>query len=234
MSAPNLELTTDPGLVWHVGFRPDPWAWADRKYATDNGRFTGRWDDELGKFRTIYTGDSLYACLVEVLASLRPKRSVDDLVMAIDDEDSHNARFPDYPAGTINYSWLDERAAGHALQDGRYCYVTHSSSVAALRRHFDPSMFGITAADFDTSLLKDSAPRVLTRSIARWLFDNVDADGVEFRSRHGDDLRMWAVFERAGDDTTSRHLTERGLVSLSPENPELIRALDLHGIRWLD
>jgi hypothetical protein len=217
-----------------VGFRPDPWAWADRRYATDNGRFKGRWDDQFGKFRTIYTGDSLYGCLVKVLASLRPKRSVDDLVMAIEDEDNQDARYPDYPAGTINYSWLDERAAGHARQNGRYYYVTHSNSVAALRRQFDPAAFEISAADFDVSLLKDSAPRVLTRTIARWLFDNSTVDGVEFRSRHGDDLRMWAVFERHEDDTTSRHLTERGLVSLSPESPDLVRALQLHGIHWLD
>jgi len=237
MSAPHLELTGDPGTVWHVGFRPNPWAWADRAYATDDGRFKGRWDDEEGKFRTIYTGDSLYACLVEVLAPLRPKRSVDDAVMAIEDDDGHGTYYPDHAAGTINYSWLDERAAGRAEQDGRYCYVTHSSSIAVLRRIFDPATFGIDAADFDASLLKDSAPRALTRSIARWLFDLADGDtvdGVEFRSRHGDDLRMWAIFERDTDGETSSHLSDRGSVSLSPETIDLARALELHGIRWLD
>lgn len=77
MSASHLEVTSDPGAVWRVGFRPDPWVWSDWKYAQEDGRFGGRWDDEEARFRTIYTADSLYACLVELLAELRPHNGVD-------------------------------------------------------------------------------------------------------------------------------------------------------------
>jgi hypothetical protein len=55
------------GVVWWVGFRPDPWAWTDWKYGSDDGRFNGRWDDMAGQFRTVYAGESLVACLPEVL-----------------------------------------------------------------------------------------------------------------------------------------------------------------------
>jgi len=239
MSAPHLEMTGDPGTVWRVGFRPDPWTWSDWKYAQEDGRFGGRWDDEEAQFRTIYTAESLYACFVELLAKLRPHRSVDDAVMAIEDPDDQAAHYSEYPAGTINFSWFDDRVACRADQTGRYCYVTHSNSVAVLRQHFDPARYGIQAADFDAALLKDSAPRVLTRSVARWLYQLGEpdsgipaVDGVEFRSRHGDDLRMWAVFERPDQGEVSPQLVQRVGVDLSPESPDLIRALELHGIEW--
>ena len=51
--------------------------------------------------------------------------------------------------------------------------------------------------------MKKAEDRVLTRSIARWVYDlrddhrNTLVDGVEFRSRLGDEICMWAVFERS-------------------------------------
>lgn len=53
--------------VWRVGRAPDPWAWVDRQFAGHN-----RWDDINGVFRTIYAGDTLFTCFVEVLAYARP------------------------------------------------------------------------------------------------------------------------------------------------------------------
>ncbi|RFA17725.1 RES domain-containing protein [Subtercola boreus] len=235
MTPPQLERTTRAEKVWHVGFRPDVWAWSDWRYATDNGRFDGRWDDQDGNFRTIYTADSLYACLLEVLAKYRPARSVEDQVMAVDDRDGHGALFPDYPAGELDHSWLNDRLAGHATQDGVYCYITHSTSVAALRRRFNPADYGMPVADFDAALLKDSAPRALTRSIASWLYElsgTSAVDGVEFRSRHGDDLRMWAIFERPNDPDISPRLTNKTQGALTPDTPELRDAMTLHGLRW--
>ncbi|RFA06881.1 hypothetical protein B7R21_17930 [Subtercola boreus] len=235
MTQPHLERTTRTEQVWHVGFRPDVWAWSDWRYATDNGRFDGRWDDQHGNFRTIYTADSLYACLLEVLAKYRPARSVEDQVAAIDDSDGHGALYPDYSAGNLDHSWLNDRLAGHATQDGVYCYVTHSTTVAALRRRFDPAHYGVPATDFDAALLKDSAPRALTRSIATWLYElsgTLAVDGVEFRSRHGDDLRMWAIFERPNDPEVSPRLTSATQAPLTPDTPELRDAMALHGLRW--
>ena len=239
MSRPSLELSGNPGTVWRVGFKPDPWAWPDWKYAQEDGRFGGRWDDERAQFRTIYTADSLYSCFIELLAKFRPHRDVDDAVMAIEDPDNQAARFPEYPAGTINFSWFDDRAAARATQTGRYCFVTHSNSVAVLRQNFDPDDYGVHAADFDAALLKDSAPRVLTRSIARWLYElsgsgteSPAVDGIEFRSRHGDDLRMWAVFERPDQGEVSPHVDQQVGVGLTPEVPDLARALQLHGLKW--
>lgn len=239
MSGPALEVTGDPGVVWRVGFQPDPWGWPDWKYAEEDGRFDGRWDDERRQFRTLYTAESLFACLVELLARLRPHPGVDGALLGIEDPDDQGALYTDHPAGTVSYTWLEDRRAGHAVQTGRYCYVTHSNSVAVLRQHFTPEDFGSGSTDLDTALLKDLAPRRLTRSIARWLYEQHDpdgtdvVDGVEFRSRHGDDLRMWAVFERGDDSDISPHLEQRVGVELAPDTPALIRAFALHGLTWV-
>lgn len=58
-----------------VGFRPPPWAWSGRHWAGADGRFNGRWDPlEHGLYRTVYTGDTLLACVIELLAPHRPDR----------------------------------------------------------------------------------------------------------------------------------------------------------------
>jgi hypothetical protein len=238
MTPPALEITRDPGSVWRVGFSPDPWEWSDWKYAQEDGRFGGRWDDEQSQFRTIYAAESLYACLVELLAKLRPAPGIEDLVMAIDDPDDQTSLFPDYAAGTLDFSWFSRRQAGRALLSGRFCYVTHSNSVAALRSRFSPADFGLDDVDFDAALLKDSEVRALTRSVARWLYDQKDLqsgepliDGIEFRSRHGDDLRAWAIFERVDDGPISTHLTDLQVAELTPETTALKAALELHGLQ---
>ena len=214
---------------------PDPWVWADWKFAQDDGRFGGRWDDQLSQFRTIYTADSLFACLVELLAKFRPSIEITDALLEIEDPDDQARVYSEYAAGTIDFSWFERRAAGTATQSGRYCYLTHSRSIATLRRHFPPEQYGL--ADIDAGLLKDAEVRSLTRSVARWLYDQTDADdgsdlvdGIEFRSRHGDDLRMWAVFERPDDGDISPHLTDIEAIALSPETPALVGALALHRV----
>jgi hypothetical protein len=238
MTPPALEVTRDPGTVWRVGFAPDPWEWSDWKYAQDDGRFGGRWDDQLSQFRTIYTAESLYACLVELLAKLRPCREIDEIVMAIEDPDGQALVYPEYAAGTVNFSWFSRRQAGKAILSGRFCYVTHSNSLAALRRHFSPANYGLVGVDFDAALLKDSEVRVLTRSIARWLYEQDDpdtgiplVDGIEFRSRYGDDLKAWAIFERADEGTVSTRFTNIEIEELTPDTPELLDALLLHDLK---
>ena len=75
-------------VVWRVGYTPDPWAWTPWQYATD-GRFTGRWDDPDGVWRTLYVGDTRLACYLEVLAPFRADphlaAQLDDIEEDLDD-----------------------------------------------------------------------------------------------------------------------------------------------------
>jgi hypothetical protein len=240
MTTPDLTITGDPGRVWHVGFEPDPWAWAPWKYATDEGRFDGRWDDQAAAFRTLYTSDSLEGCLLELLARFRPSNVVLEALAAVVDDDGTGTTYPDAPARRIGHRWLEGRRYGNANLVGRYCFVTHSRSIGVLQTTFPFARHGIAARDVDTALLKDSYDRNLTRSIARWLYELSDdngplVDGIEFRSRHGDEIHLWAVFERPDDGDRSRHLhpapDER---PLTDDVPELIAALAHFDLAWVD
>lgn len=84
--------------MWRVGHRPDPWAWALWKYAV-RGRFGGRWDDPDGTFRTVYAGESLLACLLEVLACFRPDTALSAELDAIEDNGSAKDPTPPPPGG---------------------------------------------------------------------------------------------------------------------------------------
>jgi hypothetical protein len=169
MSAADLEITTDPGTVWRVGFVPDPWAWTPWIYATDGGLFNGRWDDQYRQFRTLYTGASLLGCFLEPLAKLRPEATNYAEVDQIDDPDNLAADDPEAPPGVIGYDWLDGRVFGRAAQTGRYCFITHSRTIAALDRAGLFSAHGVAFRDIDATLLKQSGDRALTRSVARWV-----------------------------------------------------------------
>ena len=57
-------------------------------------------------------------------------------------------------------------------------------------------------------------------------------DGVTFASSHGDDLALWAIFERAEDPAISRTLDAIEHHALSPEHSDLQEALRILGLRW--
>lgn len=140
----------------------------------------------------------------------------------------------------MGYWWLEQRFGGSADQSGRYCCVTHSESISAIQAAFPFVRFKLKPMLLDASVLKDAHRRDLTRSIARWIFDLRDdqqndlVDGIEFRSRFGDDVRMWAIFERAADGETSSRLTNQATFALHPESPEVIEAFRLHDLCWND
>jgi hypothetical protein len=168
MTQPDLEIepSDDLGDVWRVGFGSNMWAWTPRNYADDAGRFSGRWDDQSGEFRTLYTADSLLGCFLELLAQFRPSRSLLNELDQIEDDDGSVANFHEAAIGAVGYRWV-----GSARQTGRYCYITHSRTIAALIAHYPFAGHGLAASDVDSALLKEARDRVLTRSLARWLFN---------------------------------------------------------------
>ncbi|MDR7184578.1 hypothetical protein J2X85_001601 [Microbacterium trichothecenolyticum] len=232
-------MSGDPGQVWRVGYEPDPWEWVDWQYAFDNGRFNGRWDDQEASFRTLYTAELLLGCFLELLASARPNDVAFAELEEIEDDDNAVAVYPDPERGAVGMTWLDNRLYGRAQQTGTYAEVTHTQALACL---VDGGVFdrrGIAPRDVDVSLLKDPKQRDLTRSVSRFLFNLRDAtslhpavDGIAFRSRMGDDIRMWAVFER-GDEAVSEHITpETEHHRVTEENEDLLQAFTLLGLHW--
>lgn len=221
--------------------QPDPWAWAPWQYATDSGLFDGRWDDQLGQFRTLYTADSLLGCFLELLARFRPSAVVIEGLDEVEDDDGTVRAFGEAAPGAVGFSWLDGRHYGAGVQTGRYCFITNSRTIASRQREYPFGRHGIALVDVDAPLLKDARDRVLTRSIARWLYDlrhddrRELVDGVDVpvaaRGRHP----VWAVFERADDTQHSTHITPTGKPArVTDDTPALFEALARHGLHWAE
>lgn len=218
--------------VWRVGYRPDPWEWTDWRWSTD-GRFPGRWDDCDGTFRTIYVGSTLQGCLLEVLADFRPDPSLVDELADVDVDEDDATLFPTISAGLIDPTWLEPRIAGSATLSGNFCQITTAETLAALHPRFVSAARMAGLADFDAAALKDGRPRELTQSVATYLYAVTDLDGVRFASRHGDDLELWAIFERH-DTRISPCLDDADLSELTNDHPAVVRAFDLLGLAWAD
>ncbi len=66
----------------------------------------------------------------------------------------------------------------------------------------------------------------LTQAVAAWLNEMTDFDGVTFTSRHGDDLRLPAIFERPGDPPVTPNIHDViGYEPLQHDSPEISKAL---------
>lgn len=219
--------------VWRVGRFPDPWAWPDRAYAGRN-----RWDDPARVFRTVYAGDTPYACYVEVLAFARPDTPAGgSLLEAVAEDAEDAAEFPTPPAGSLPREWVAGRMLARARLRGRYADVRASSTIAALRPALLAAAGSAGQPDFDAAALKSSRPRDLTQAAAGLLYalpgpGGPACDGIRFASRHGDDLGLWAVFERPGDNPSSRLIAPDAASPVDPGDAALAAAMRLHGLRW--
>jgi hypothetical protein len=228
-------VDADGAAVWRVGRAPDPWAWVDRQYAGHN-----RWDDADGVFRTIYAGDSLYACYVEVLAYARPDVDArgDDLLAGVIEDPKDADEHPVPVAGSIPRDWIGGRMAATAHLTGPYADVRVADTIAALRPSFLRLALQMGYADFDAAALKSANPRELTQRVASYLYalthddGSSVVDGVRFASRHGDELTMWGVFERPGDEPASHHLQLGAAQLVDVDDPDLRRAMTLHRLSW--
>ena len=157
-------------------------------------------------------------------------RELDEIVE--DDEDA--VLHPTLSPGEVPREWLDARAAARAELSGNYCAVTASQTVSALYPHFVGKALSLGLADFDAAALRDARPRHLTQAIASWLYETTTVDGVAFSSRHGDDLHLWAIFERPGDPAVSPKLNPAGIFDLHHNAEAIQEAFGILRLKWRD
>jgi hypothetical protein len=108
-----------------------------------------------------------------------------------------------------------------------------------LRRQFLGLAASFGLADLDASAIRDSNPRALTQAISAWIYalstpDGLPITGIEYRSRHGDELSLWAVYERDPVRNTPREIEAVTSDPVTPEDPDLSEAMRLHHLRWSD
>lgn len=225
----------DPGAVWRIGYRPDPWAWTDWAYAS-NGHFDGRLYAPAGEYRTVYAGSSYFACLVEVLARLRPEPAMVAISTLIHEDEVDAAIYATVDAGIVDPAWFAVRRVAQAKLGGSSCDVSESGTIGNLRGHFAAmAIGGFGLADFDASALLNSGPRSLSQQVGRFIYglsrgDGSSFDVVRLLSHHGADLELWVVFERSDDEVRSRHLTEVTVHPVDPASEDVIRAMRLHAL----
>lgn len=233
-----MRFTDIDRRTWRVGFLPQPWEWSDWRWAGADGRFNGRWDPlDHGLYRTVYTGDTLLACLVELLAPHRPDPYLSADIDRIIEDDADTQLHPTVAPGELDIDqWLINRVAGSARLSGRFVDVTAAETVAALHPLFKGRALAYNLQDFDAAALKNAENRILTQEVAQYLWtqknpDGTDlCDGIQFRSRHGDDLLLWAVFERDTDNQISSCITDIEITALTEQAPELQTAFTMLGL----
>jgi hypothetical protein len=86
--------------------------------------------------------------------------------------------------------------------------------------------------------MRDSRPRTLTQHIGAWIYtlsgsDGVPLAGIEFQSRHGDNLMLWTLFERDTASTAPPQITPIDARPIDPQDPDLAEAMRLHRLKWL-
>ncbi len=224
--------------VHRVGYAPVPWGWTPWQYA-ENGVFSGRWDDPVGRWRTLYVGDTRLACFLEVLAPFRPDPAIAEELAVIDVEAGDAALYPTAAAGSLPISWLVPRLVGEAILTGWYAIPGNKESLPTLRQHFHAQAIRLRLPDVDAAAIRLAEPREFTQSVAAWIYLQESPDledgplaGVQFESRHGDDLLLWAIFERPDDGDSSSRLTASASERIDIDDPSLCHAMRLHRLSW--
>jgi len=248
MNAPDRTLIPTPrgevccaqvqgAAAYRVGYPPTSWEWTPWEFATD-GRFTGRWDDPAGVWRTLYVGATRLSCYLEVLAYARKSEELSaalDEIVDNDDEDE----FPTIAPGRVPRSWMSTRATGSGTITGWFVVPGDAESVATLRTTFRPHAIRHGLVDLDTAAIRDGRPRALTQAISQWINPLTDPDGepvacIQFESRHGDGLVLWALYERPGDGPVSKNVMVLDYGPVEEHDPDLVEAMRLHNLVWDD
>jgi hypothetical protein len=229
----DIEATSPSGVLHRVGRRPDPWAWPDWSRAEPDGTFGNRYDDPRGEYRVLYASSARHGAYLEVLARYRAdpgvQRELDEIEV---DPDQADLDGPE--PGQLPRSWLDRRAIGTARADvAQFAAVGHTRSLAYLRDHLADRALHYKIPDLDASAIRLSVPRAFTQEVSRLVFGCALATGhqqfagINYRSRLGDEVENWAIFESPTGDSP---LSEESSEPVDPNDPDLHAALELHDI----
>jgi hypothetical protein len=212
-----------------VGRAPDAWAWPDWRFAGPDGTFGHRFDDPRGEYRVLYASSQRFGALVEALAPYRPHPALLEWRRHLRATVAADGLAP----GTVPADWLAGRTVGEAQPGGAFADVGHSRSLRLVRDRLGSRALAWGVEELDAAAIRLSAPRALTQAISRIVFDCSQEDGspqfagIRYRSRLGDEIDNWAVFERPGDPPPfARARSAR----IAADDPDLIAALEHLGL----
>jgi RES domain-containing protein len=227
----DIEAASPGGPVHRLGRSPDAWAWPDWAYAGPDGTFGNRYDDPKAEYRALYASSDRRGAFVEVLARFRPEPAVLRELDEIELEPGERDEGP--RPGQLPRSWLAGRAVGSALADGPFAAVGASRSLAHLRDRLADRALHHGVDELDAAAIRAHAPRAFTQEVSRLVFECADTnsqpqfDGIAYRSRLGDEVVNWAIFEGPVGEARPRELESW---PVDPDDPELATALELLSI----
>jgi hypothetical protein len=229
-----LHAVSPEGPLYRIGRRPDPWAFPDWANVGNDGTFGNRWDDPQGVYRVLYASSSRLGALVEVLARFRPDPHVFAALKEIEGDEGTATQ----PPGELEAAWLRRRCLGVARVGGEFVDVGHSTSLARFREALASRVLHHGLDDLDAATIRLSAPRRFTQEISRYIYDRSTSQGkrryagIAYRSRLGDEFYNWAIFESPGGALP--WIGEPETEPLEAEDPDLVRALEMLGVRLVE
>jgi hypothetical protein len=206
--------------LYRLGRQPDPWAWPDWSYATPDGTFGNRYDDPEGSYRVLYACSQRVGAFLETLARFRPDLEVLAELDRIDGEDE--------PPAAVPSAWLDARVLGEATVEGRFVDVGDTTSLATLRTALAAGAIHHGLDEIDAATIRLRAPRAFTQQVSRYVYEQGAFAGIRYRSRLGDDLLNWAIYEPGADGRSP--LAATSSVPIEADDPDLCGALELLGL----
>jgi hypothetical protein len=207
-------------LLYRLGRQPDPWAWPDWSYAAPDGTFGNRYDDPEGSYRVLYACSQRVGAFLETLARFRPDLEVLAELDRIEGEDE--------PSADVPRTWLDARVIGEATVQGRFVDLGDTTSLATLRTALAAAAIHHGLDEIDAATIRLRAPRAFTQQVSRYVYEQGSFAGIRYRSRLGDDLLNWAIFEPGADGRSP--LAGTSSARIEADDPDLRAALDLLGL----
>lgn len=208
------------GPLYRLGRYPDPWAWPPWSAAAIDGTFGNRYDDPDASYRVLYASSQRLGAFLETLACFRPDLEVLAELDGIEGDDE--------PPASVGRTWLDGRLVGEATVEGRFVDVGDSASLATLRAALAASAIHYGLDEIDAATIRLHAPRAFTQQVSRYIYEQGSFAGISYRSRLGDDVLNWAVFESAPDGQDPLLATTSA--AIAADDPDLCAALELLGL----
>jgi hypothetical protein len=210
------------GPLYRLGRHPDPWAWPDWSYAAPDGTFGNRYDDPAASYRVLYASSQRLGVFLETLARFRPDLEVLAELDRIDGDDESPPAVP--------RTWLEGRMIGEATVDGLFVDIGDTPSLATLRAALAASAIHHGLNEIDAATIRLSAPRAFTQQVSRYAYEQGSFAGIRYRSRLGDDLVNWAIFEPAPGGASP--VVETTSAAIAADDPDLRAALELLGLTF--
>ena len=107
-------------------------------------------------------------------------------------------------------------------------FPAHHETLPTLRQQFLQLAHRCGCTDLDAAAIRNTK-RELTQPISAWIYklrkpDTQPVSGIQYQSRHGDQLTLWAIYERDLTDSPPQ-ITNHADKAVTPDDADLVEAL---------